>query len=56
MSKTNTHVRPGEVVLVSGQYHISGGEEVTLVKGKPAPPTKKAGQQFTLVDKTKHKG
>jgi len=56
MSRKKACVRPGQAVPMSGQYHIPGGKEVTLVKGKPAPPTKKPGQKFTLVDKTKHKG
>ena len=49
--------RTGEAVLVSGQYHPSGGrEEVTLVKGKRVPPNNEGVRQaFTLVDKTKHK-
>lgn len=56
MATKKTYVRPGQPVPISGQYHIPGGKEVTLVKGKPAPPTKKADQKFILVDKTKHKG
>ena len=54
--------RPGEQAPVSGQYEIVGprggpkGIEVTVVKGKPLPPTPKPGQGFILVDKTKHKG
>jgi len=51
-----TTVKPGEIVKTSGQYKKPDGNEVTLVKGEPAPPTPKPGQQFTLVDKTKHKG
>ncbi|MDR2596864.1 MAG: hypothetical protein LBC76_06025 [Treponema sp.] len=49
-------VKPGETVPVSGQYKKPDGNEVTLVKGEPAPPSPKSGQEFTLVDKTKHKG
>jgi hypothetical protein len=49
-------VKPGETVKFSGQYIKPDGNEVTLVKGEPAPPTPKPNQQFTLVDKTKHKG
>jgi hypothetical protein len=48
-------VKPGETIQISGQYKNPGGKEVTLVKGNTAPPTKKAGQKFVLVDKTKHK-
>lgn len=50
-------VRTGGTVPVSGQYRPSGGRsEVTLVKGKTAPPNN-AGVRpvFTMVDKTKHK-
>ncbi len=55
MSSKRTQVRPGQPVPVSGQYHAPGMKEVTLVKGKPAPPTTKPGQKFSLVDKTRHK-
>ncbi|MBM3178862.1 MAG: hypothetical protein FJZ86_00760 [Chloroflexi bacterium] len=54
--------RPGQVAPTSGQYAVVGpkggntGTEVTVVKGKPLPPTPKSGQTFVLVDKTKHKG
>jgi len=54
MSKKTT-VKPGESVPKSGQYKTPGANETTLVKGKPAPPTKKPGQVHTLVDPTKHK-
>lgn len=53
--------KPGQTAPTSGQYRINGtrggdtGKEVTAVKGKPLPPTPKAGQTYTLVDKTKHK-
>ena len=33
MSTKKIHVRPGQPVPISGQYHIPGGKEVTLVKG-----------------------
>lgn len=49
-------VRPGQEVPVSGQYSGGGRKEVTLVKGERVPPTAKKGQQYILVDKTKHKG
>ncbi len=32
-----------------------GGNEVTIVKGKPLPPTPKPNQHFELVDPTKNK-
>jgi hypothetical protein len=51
---------PGTPAPVSGQYTKVGprggkGDEVTAIKGKPLPPTPKAGITFELVDKTKHK-
>lgn len=55
-------VRPGGEVPKSGQYVQVGPKggnpsksEVTLVQGKPAPPTSKPGQQWQLTDPTKHK-
>lgn len=59
MKKTKT-LSPGQIVETSGQYEIIGvrggrtGEERTAVKGKPLPPTPKAGQSYMLVDPTKH--
>lgn len=58
MKKT---LKPGETVQISGQYKQTGPRggigktEVTLVKGKSAPPTPKPKQKLVLVDKTKHK-
>jgi hypothetical protein len=52
--------RPGETARRSGQYGIVGprggctGEERTVTRGEPFPPTPKAGQRYTLVDPTKH--
>jgi hypothetical protein len=60
-SKQQTQ-KPGQIAPTSGQYKVVGpkggdtGTEVTVVKGKPLPPTTKPGQGFILVDKTKHKG
>ena len=59
MAKTQ---KPGQIAPASGQYAVIGprggktGTEVTVVQGKPLPPTPKPGQTFVLVDKTKHKG
>ena len=53
--------KSGQIASISGQYAVVGprggktGTEVTVVKGKPLPPTPKTGQGFVLVDKTKHK-
>ncbi|MCH7651987.1 MAG: YjzC family protein [Nitrospinae bacterium] len=48
--------KPGETVPRSGQYKNTGTKrEVTAVKGEPFPPTPDSGQEYVLVDKTKHK-
>jgi len=60
MSKAPTY-KPGQKAPVSGQYGVVGpeggktGTEVTETKGETLPPTPKPGQNFVLVDKTKHK-
>lgn len=52
--------KPGTISNTSGQYGIIGprgritGEERTVVKGEPFPPTPKPGQKYKLNDKTKH--
>lgn len=52
--------KPGERAKESGQYPIVGprggktGEERTVVKGEPFPPTPKSGQIYGKPDKTKH--
>lgn len=54
-------LKPGNTSKKSGQYEIVGprgdrtGKEVTLPKGKTAPPTPKPGQSYILVDPTKNK-
>lgn len=56
-----TKFKPGEKVPASAQVEIVGprggrtGEERTVVKGEPFPPTPKPGQRYIIVDKTKHK-
>jgi hypothetical protein len=58
MSKSQ---KPGETARRSGQYEIVGprgggtGNERTVTKGEPLPPTPKPGQGYKLVDPTKHK-
>lgn len=53
--------KPGETVPESGQAEIVGprggrtGEERTVTRGEPFPPTPKAGQTFEIVDRTKHR-
>ena len=53
MGKT---LKPGEKAPDSGQYrNIRTGNEVTVVRGEPLPPTPKPGQYYVLADRTKHK-
>lgn len=53
--------KPGQKATRSGQYEIVGprggrtGEERTVTRGEPLPPTPKSGQRYTIVDPTKHK-
>jgi len=57
MSKT---LKPGQIAPRSGQYGINGprggntGQERTVTRGEPLPPTPKPGMSYTLVDPTKH--
>ncbi len=59
MSKKN--LKPGTKAPASGQYEIIGtrggrtGEERTVVRGEPLPPTPKPDQRYHLVDRTKNK-
>lgn len=54
--------RPGTHAPKSGQYPLVGprggptGQEVTVVEGRPLPPTPKPGMGYGKPDKTKHKG
>lgn len=58
MGKT---LKPGEKAPLSGQYEIIGqrggrtGEERTVVKREPLPPTPKPGQGYRPVDPTRNK-
>lgn len=54
--------KPGERPSDSAQFKEVGprggkvsNTEITGVEGKPLPPTSKPGNQWTPVDKTKHK-
>jgi hypothetical protein len=55
------HLKPGQRAGRSGQYEIVGprggrtGEERTVTRGEPLPPTPKPGQGYVLTDPTKHK-
>lgn len=56
----NRRFRPGEKAPASGQYRQIGprggkGDEVTVVKGEPLPPTPAKGGTYQLVDPTKNK-
>jgi hypothetical protein len=52
--------KPGQEAPKSGQYEIVGprggrtGEERTVTRGEPLPPTPEKGMGFILVDETKH--
>jgi hypothetical protein len=54
-------LKPGQDAPKSGQYEIVGprggktGEERTVTKGEPLPPTPEKGMGFILVDETKHR-
>jgi hypothetical protein len=51
--------KPGEIAKKSGQYPIQGprggqtGEERTVTRGEPFPPTPKPGQTYGAPDLTK---
>jgi hypothetical protein len=53
--------KPGEIADESGQYPLVGprggdkGREVTVVKGKPFPPTPEKDWGYGDPDLTKHK-
>ena len=53
--------KPGEKAPASGQYEIIGprggrtGQERTVVRGEPLPPTPDSGQSYHIVDRTKNK-
>ncbi len=53
--------KPGEKVPASGQYPIVGqrggdtGEERTVTRGEPFPPTPKPSQGYGKPDLTRHK-
>jgi hypothetical protein len=55
-----TVLSPGERADRSGQYEIVGprgghtGQERTIVRDKPLPPTPKPGQGYVLTDPTRN--
>lgn len=60
MAKTPASGKPGSKAPASGQYVPvgprggKGGNEVTIVKDKPMPPTPKPNQTWIIVDPTKN--
>lgn len=53
--------KPGQRAPQSGQYEIrgprggyAGGQERTVVRNEPLPPTPEAGQRYVLVDPSKN--
>lgn len=51
-----TNLSPGTEARISAQYRNRVTRaEVTVTKGEPLPPTPKPGQNYDLVDKTKHR-
>lgn len=56
MAKDTKGLTPGTIAPISGQYkNTKTKNEVTVTKGEPLPPTPLKGQNYDLVDKTKHK-
>lgn len=51
-----TNLPPGTEAPKSGQYRNNNtGNEVTVTRGEPLPPTPRKNQSYDLVDLTKHK-
>lgn len=54
------HFKPGQPAPHSGQYELVGpageqtGEERTVVRGEPLPPTPLPGMQYVLSDPSKN--
>lgn len=54
-------MKPGQTATRSGQYEIIGprgghtGQERTVTRGEPLPPTPSKGMTYQLTDPTKHK-
>jgi len=53
-------LKPGQKAPNSGQYQRIGprggkGDEVTVVRGEPLPPSPAKGSTYTLVDPTKNR-
>jgi hypothetical protein len=56
------HYKPGQTVPKSGQAEIIGpqggrtGDERTVTRGEPFPPTPQPKQTYEIVDTTRHSG
>ena len=54
-------LKPGESAPVSAQYERIGprgghtGQEVTVPKGRPLPPTPGQGETYRIADRSKNK-
>lgn len=54
------HLKPGNTAPASAQYEIVGprgghtGQERTVTRGEPLPPTPHAGQGYVIADRTKN--
>lgn len=54
------NLKPGNTAPVSAQYEIVGprgghtGQERTVTRGEPLPPTPLAGQGYIIADRTKN--
>ncbi|MEJ1088120.1 hypothetical protein WDU99_07305 [Microbacterium sp. Mu-80] len=59
-TNSNNQLRAGVIARQSGQYEIVGprggrtGDERTVTRGEPLPPTPKPRMSYKLVDATKH--
>ena len=57
---TKNTYKPGQKAPASGQYEIVGsrggktGQERTVVKGEPLPPTPHTGQRYIITDRSKN--
>ncbi len=54
------NLKPGNTAPASAQYEIVGprgghtGQERTVARGEPLPPTPRAGQGYVIADRTKN--
>ena len=57
---TQDHLKPGQAAPYSGQYELVGpsgdptGEERTVVRGEPLPPTPQPDMLYVLSDPSKN--